>query len=61
MTERHGGFGLIILWLILIPGLSATTARAADPGPQDRLSLAGSILNTEDRGVKEADVEVLVN
>jgi Na+/H+ antiporter NhaD/arsenite permease-like protein len=47
--------------LILFPSLSATTARAADPGPQDRLSLAGSILNTEGRGVKEADVEVLVN
>ena len=30
-------------------------------GPQDRLSLAGSILNIEGGGVKEADVEVLVN
>ena len=46
---------------MLIPGLCAATARAADPGPQDRLSLAGSILNTEGGGVKEADVEVLVN
>jgi len=46
---------------MLIPGLSAATARAADSGPQDRLSLAGSILNTEGGGVKEADVEVLVN
>ena len=61
MTKRHGVFLLIFFWLILIPGLSATSARAADPGPQDRLSLAGSILNTEGRGVKEADVEVLVN
>ncbi|MDO9530679.1 MAG: ArsB/NhaD family transporter [Deltaproteobacteria bacterium] len=61
MTKRHGVFLLIFLWLILIPGLSPTCARAADPGPQDRLSLAGSILNTEGRGVKEADVEVLVN
>jgi Na+/H+ antiporter NhaD/arsenite permease-like protein len=46
---------------MLIPGLSAASARAADSGPQDRLSLAGSILNTEGGGVKEADVEVLVN
>jgi hypothetical protein len=61
MTKRHGVFSLIIAWLILTPGLSATTARAADPAPQDRLSLAGSILNTEGRGVKEVDVEVLVN
>jgi hypothetical protein len=45
---------------MLIPGLSAATARAADSGPQDRLSLAGYILNTEGRGVKEAD-QVLVN
>ena len=61
MTKRHGVFLLISFWLLLIPGLSPTSARAADPGPQDRLSLAGSILNTEGRGVKEADVEVLVN
>jgi Na+/H+ antiporter NhaD/arsenite permease-like protein len=61
MTKRQGIFFLISVWLILTPGLSATTARAADPAPQDRLSLAGSILNTEGRGVKEADVEVLVN
>ena len=61
MTKRHGVFFLIIVWLILTPGLSPTTARAADPAPQDRLSLAGSILNTEGRGVKEVDVEVLVN
>ncbi|PIU52926.1 MAG: hypothetical protein COS90_08950, partial [Deltaproteobacteria bacterium CG07_land_8_20_14_0_80_60_11] len=61
MTERHRLFWLIILWLILTPGLSAATARAAGPGPQDRLSLAGSILNPEGRGVREAGVEVLVN
>ena len=61
MTKRPGVFLLIILCLMLIPGLSAATARAADSGPQDRLSLAGSILNTEGGGVKEADVEVLVN
>ena len=43
MTKRHGVFWLIILCGIIIPGLSATTAWAADPGPQDRLSLAGAI------------------
>ena len=61
MTKRQGIFFLIIVWLLLTPGLSPTAARAADPAAQDRLSLAGSILNTEGRGVKEAEVEVLVN
>ena len=61
MTKRHGVILLIFAWLILIPGLSAVIVQAAESGPQDRLSLAGSILNTEGGGVKEADVEVLVN
>ncbi|MGO8763279.1 MAG: SLC13 family permease [Desulfobaccales bacterium] len=61
MTKRQGIFFLIIVWLLLTPGLSPTAARAADPAAQDRLSLAGSILNAEGRGVKEAEVEVLVN
>jgi len=61
MTERQGILFLIVVWLILTVGPSVSTVRAADPAPQDRLSLAGSIINTEGNGVKEADLEVLVN
>jgi Na+/H+ antiporter NhaD/arsenite permease-like protein len=61
MTDRQGILFLIVVWLILTVGPSVSTVRAADPAPQDRLSLAGSIINTEGDGVKEADLEVLVN
>jgi Na+/H+ antiporter NhaD/arsenite permease-like protein len=61
MNKRQGILFLIVVWLILTVGPSVSTVRAADPAPQDRLSLAGSIINTEGNGVKEADLEVLVN
>jgi Na+/H+ antiporter NhaD/arsenite permease-like protein len=61
MTKRQGMVVLISVCLLLTLGLSAAAARAADPAPQDHFSLAGSILNPEGRGVKEVDVEVLVN
>jgi Na+/H+ antiporter NhaD/arsenite permease-like protein len=61
MNKKQGILFLIVLWLILIVGPSLSTVRAADPTPQDRLSLAGAIINTEGNGVKEADLEVLVN
>jgi Na+/H+ antiporter NhaD/arsenite permease-like protein len=61
MTDRQGILFLIVVWLILTVGPSVSTVRAADPALQDRLRLAGSIINTEGNGVKEADLEVLVN
>jgi len=61
MTSRLGILLLLVVWVILSPGPGAAAPPAADSAPQDRLSLAGSILNTEGNGVKEADLEVLVN
>jgi len=61
MTKKPGMISYISLFLLITLCLIAATARAAVPGPQDRLSLAGSILNPEGNGVKEAEVEVLVN
>jgi Na+/H+ antiporter NhaD/arsenite permease-like protein len=60
MTKRPWVFGLILVWLTLTAGLGAAPVQAA-AAPQDRLSLAGSIINMEGNGVKEADVEVLIN
>jgi Na+/H+ antiporter NhaD/arsenite permease-like protein len=61
MTKRKGMIFDICIGLIITFSLMAATARAAAPAPQDRLSLAGSILNPEGNGVKEAEVEVLVH
>jgi Na+/H+ antiporter NhaD/arsenite permease-like protein len=61
MTKRPGIIFYICLGLIINLGLGAAPVRAAAAAPQDRLSLAGSIINTEGNGVQEAEVEVLVN
>jgi Na+/H+ antiporter NhaD/arsenite permease-like protein len=61
MTERHRILFFFAIGVIIIMGLGTAPLKAADPAPQDRLSLAGEISNTEGGGVKEADLEVLVN
>jgi Na+/H+ antiporter NhaD/arsenite permease-like protein len=54
---------LAILSLVLLAGLLAPNTTLAAPVPQagDRLSVAGAMKNPQDRGVKEVEVEVLVN
>jgi Na+/H+ antiporter NhaD/arsenite permease-like protein len=61
MTKRQGIIFYICICLIINLGLGAAPVRAAAGEPQDRLSLAGSVTNTEGNGVKEAEVAVLVN
>ncbi|HZE21589.1 MAG TPA: SLC13 family permease, partial [Desulfobaccales bacterium] len=61
MTKRPKIIFYSCICLLIYLDLSAVPVRAAAAPPQDRLSLAGSIVNTEGNGVKEADVEVLIN
>ena len=61
MTKKQGVIFLISVAVVLTLGLTISPVRAAAGAPQDRLSLAGGVLNPEGNGVKEADVEVLVN
>ncbi|MEJ2672417.1 MAG: ArsB/NhaD family transporter [Deltaproteobacteria bacterium] len=61
MTFRHGIIIFLLTGLLLLPGLLIPSARAAAAPPPDRLVLAGSVINPEGGGVKEADVEVLLN
>jgi Na+/H+ antiporter NhaD/arsenite permease-like protein len=53
----------ILVIAVLLAGSLAAGFAVAAPAPQagDRLSVAGIIQNPQGRGVKEADVEVLVN
>ena len=60
MTKR-GIVSIILLGMLFAPGLIISGSFAASVAPQDRLSLAGTIKNPEGTGVKEADVEVLIN
>ncbi|MGQ9688137.1 MAG: SLC13 family permease [Desulfobaccales bacterium] len=53
-----GGCWAVLVVLHFFP---ANPALAAEPGPKDRLSLAGSIKNLQGKGVKEVEVEVLLN
>jgi Na+/H+ antiporter NhaD/arsenite permease-like protein len=61
MTKKHGI--IFLIWAMVVLTLSFITSpiRAAGGAPQDRLSLAGAVINPEGKGVKEAEVEVLVN
>ncbi|AEB09179.1 SLC13 family permease [Desulfobacca acetoxidans] len=54
---------IIMLSLIFLAGLLAGTTAMAVPSNQagDRLSVAGTMKNPQGRGVKEVEVEVLVN
>ena len=54
---------LVLLSLVFLAGLLAATLALAAPAPQtgDRLSVAGAMKNPQGRGVKEVEVEVLVN
>jgi len=53
---------ILILSPVILAGLlAATVALAAPPTPGDRLSVAGIMKNPQGRGVKEVEVEVLVN
>jgi hypothetical protein len=54
---------IIMLSLLFLAGLSAATMALAAPAPQtgDRLSVAGKMQNPHGKGVKEVQVEVLVN
>ena len=54
---------IIMLSLVFLAGLLAATVALAAPAPQtgDRLSVAGAMKNPQGRGVKEVEVEVLVN
>jgi Na+/H+ antiporter NhaD/arsenite permease-like protein len=61
MTKKQGTIFLIWAAAIFLLSLTISPARAAASAPQDRLSLAGAVLNPEGQGVKEAEVEVLVN
>ena len=52
----------VILQCLVIAGLFFTSAAIAVPDPPgDRLLLAGSIKNLQGKGIKEVEVEVLVN
>ncbi len=52
-----------MLSLVFLAGFLAATLALAAPAPQagDRLSVAGAMKNPQGRGVKEVEVEVLVN
>ena len=54
---------IIMLSMVFLTGLLAATVALAAPAPQtgDRLSVAGAMKNPQGRGVKEVEVEVLVN
>ena len=54
---------LVMLSLVSLAGLVVPEASLAAPAPQtgDRLSVAGAMKNPQGRGVKEVEVEVLVN
>ena len=54
---------IIMLSLVFLAGLLTATVALAAPVPQagDRLSVAGAMKNPQGRGVKEVEVEVLVN
>ena len=54
---------LVMLSLVSLAGLVTPEASLAAPAPQagDRLSVAGAMKNPQGRGVKEVEVEVLVN
>ncbi len=54
---------IIMLSMVFLAGLLAATVALAAPAPQtgDRLSVAGAMKNPQGRGVKEVEVEVLVN
>jgi Na+/H+ antiporter NhaD/arsenite permease-like protein len=47
-------------WLVLL-GFGPACLLAAPPAPGDRLSLAGSVKNLQGKGIKEVEVEVLLN
>ena len=69
ISEPPGGkmprtMGNIIRFLfaaLIIIALCAPELLAAPPPPGDRLSLSGSIKNLQGKGVKEVEVEVLLN
>ena len=54
---------LVLLSLVFLAGFLAADTALAAPAPQtgDRLSVAGAMKNPQGRGVKEVEVEVLVN
>jgi Na+/H+ antiporter NhaD/arsenite permease-like protein len=49
------------LVLLVTCSLIATSLNAASPPPGDRLSVAGSFVDAQEKGVAEVEVEVLVN
>ncbi|MDD5641947.1 MAG: ArsB/NhaD family transporter [Syntrophales bacterium] len=52
---------IVLLCIFLGVSLAATAVPAAPAKPGDRLTLAGAVKNLQGRGVKEVEVEVLVN
>jgi len=49
------------IWFLLLSAFIVFSAEAAQPTSGDRLSLAGTIRNLQGKGIKEVELEVLVN
>jgi Na+/H+ antiporter NhaD/arsenite permease-like protein len=60
MTERGILYNIMLVVLFIVGLIIPSSVAAASP-TQDRLVLAGSVINPEGGGVKEADVEVRLN
>jgi len=52
---------MILGTILFLMGIGPSMLPAAPPAPGDRLSLAGSVKNLQGKGVKEVEVEVLLN
>ena len=62
MRQRHVSFLYIVIFLAIAGFLAASAVFAAPaPAPGDRLSISGLVTDPMGKGLKEVEVEVLVN
>ena len=62
MRQRHVSFLYILIFLAIAGFLAASAVLAAPaPAPGDRLSISGLVTDPMGKGLKEVEVEVLVN
>ena len=62
MRQRHVSFLYILIFLAIAGLLAASAVFAAPaPAPGDRLSISGLVTDPMGKGLKEVEVEVLVN
>uniref|UniRef100_A0A7V4G7S9 Citrate transporter n=1 Tax=Desulfobacca acetoxidans TaxID=60893 RepID=A0A7V4G7S9_9BACT len=61
MNRSRRYTAMILGTILFLMGIGPSMLPAAPPAPGDRLSLAGSVKNLQGKGVKEVEVEVLLN